>query len=117
MPLIKRCQTLGTKPLVIIVSPNLYRIVVDTDLLVGVSGSDGDGKVVLESVVGREIELGKRGFRGVEFQVGGAEDKPKDENSKANDDNQRDYEFQKAGTAAAASATAGAVVGLAWRQD
>ena len=88
MPLIKRCQTLGIKPVVIIVSRNLYRIVVDTDLLVGVSGSDVEGKVVLENVVGREIELGKRGFCGVEFQVGGAEDKPKDENSKANDDNQ-----------------------------
>ena len=95
MPLIKGCQKLRIEPLVLIVGPGLDFVVVDSDLLVGVSDSDVEGKIVLEIVVFGEIELGQRGFIDIEVHFVGSEDQPKDENSKANDDNQGDYEFQK----------------------
>ncbi len=83
------------EPLVLIVGPGLDFVVVDSDLLVGVSDSDVEGKIVLEIVVFGEIELGQRGFIDIEVHFVGSEDQPKDENSKANNDNQGDYEFQK----------------------
>ena len=56
----------------------------------------------MEIVVAGEIELGQRGFIDVEINFVGSEDELKDEDSKANDDNHVDYEFQKEATAATA---------------
>ena len=60
----------------------------------------------MEIVVAGEIELGQRGFIDVEINFVGSEDELKDEDSKANDDNHVDYEFQKEAKKAATAATA-----------
>jgi hypothetical protein len=120
VPLVKRCQAFRIEPLVLVVRPGLDGVVIDSDLSVGVSDGDVDGKVVLQSVVAGKSELRERGVRDVELDVGGAEYEPKDESSKANDDNKGDYELQKEAKEAAAAAppaTAMAVVGLGWWWD
>lgn len=122
MSLVKRCQGVRIEPLVLVVRPGLDGFVIDSDLFVGISDGDVERKVVLESIVGSETELGERGIRDVKLDcINGAEDEPKDKDSKAKDHNDGDYETEKkpkkAATRATAAATARPVVGLAWWWD
>lgn len=59
MPLVKRRQIHRIEALVLIVSPDRDELVVDSNLLVGISDGDVERKVVLEGIVGGEIELGE----------------------------------------------------------
>lgn len=59
MPLVKRRQIHRIEALVLIVSPDQDELIVDSNLLVGISDGDVERKVVLEGVVGGEIELGE----------------------------------------------------------
>jgi hypothetical protein len=86
VPLVKRRQSIRTEPLVLVLRGGLDGVVVDSELLVGVSDWHVEGKVVVESSVfaGGEIQLRERRLCDVELDVSGAEDEPKDEENKAN---------------------------------
>ncbi|GKU92350.1 hypothetical protein SLEP1_g6088 [Rubroshorea leprosula] len=103
VPLIERCQLLGSEPLVLIVRVGLDAVVVDANFLVGVAHGDVEGEVVVEVVVGGEVELGKGGIRHVKLNYVGAEYEPEDEGSQTQDDDSSDYELDKEAQEAAAA--------------
>lgn len=130
VPLVERRQIHRVKSLVLVVRIGLDGVVVYPNPLVGVSDGDVERHVVVERVVGGEIELRERGVCDVELEVVGAEDEPDDERGEANDyeDSEDDFEneaedalaeaAEKApAAAAAATAAAVAVVGFACRWD
>lgn len=71
-------QELGPKPSILEQSPGLDAVVVDADLLVGIANGDVDGEVVVERVVGRQVELRQRGICHVELHLAGTEYEPED---------------------------------------
>lgn len=80
MPLIKRGQRLGIQSLILVVSSGLDTVVVYADPTVGVTYCHVNRKVVLQSVVGSEVELGELDVGDMELDLVGTEDEPKDEN-------------------------------------
>lgn len=122
MALIKRCQKLCTKPLVLEEYTGFDVIIVYANLVVGVSDIDVESEIVVERVsVGGEVELCKRSVSDVKVDSVGAKDEPEDEDRNTYNDNNCANKFEKeankAATAtAAAIAAARAVVGSGgWR--
>lgn len=130
MPLVERRQIYRVKSLAFVVRIGLDGVIVYADPFVGVSDGDVERHVVVERLVGGEVELRERRVGDVELEVVGAEDEPDDEGGEANDDEDSEDDFEneaenavaeaaeKAPTAAAATtAAAVAVVGFAWGWD
>lgn len=92
----------GIKPLTLVQCIAFHFVVVDAELLVGVTGCEIQDKVVSESVV-CVVELGQLGFRHVEFEGTRLDDEPEYENGEANkyDDCHQEFpeEAEKAATA------------------
>lgn len=92
--LIKWCQTHRIKSLAFIISTGLDGIVIYANPLVGVSDGDVEVQIVLEIVVGGEIELCQRGISDVEFEVVGANKEPEDDGGDANEDEDSEDQFE-----------------------
>ena len=69
-------------------------IVIYANPLVGVSDGDVEVQIVLEIVVGGEIELCQRGISDVEFEVVGANKEPEDDGGDANEDEDSEDQFE-----------------------
>ena len=116
--LVKWGQSNRTKPLTLVKSSGFNAIIVDADLLVGVSDGEVQSEVIMEVVVGGEVELCERGICYVELDSGGADYEPEDEEGYSDEDDcgEDELEDETEDAAAAApegtSAAAGAVVGL-----
>ena len=119
--LIKRCQKLCTKPLVLEEYTGFDVIIVYANLFVGVSDIDVESEIVVERVgVGGEVELCKRSVSDVKVDSVGAKDEPEDEGRNAYNDNNCANKFEKEANkaaTAAAIAAARAVVGSSGWQD
>lgn len=57
--LVKGCQGFGIETLALVISVGLDGVVVESDSLVGVPDRNVESQVVVEGVVGGEIELGQ----------------------------------------------------------
>ena len=118
--LIKRCQKLCTKPLVLEEHTGFDVIIVYANLFVGVSDIDVESEIVVERVgVGGEVELCKRSVSDVKVDSVGAKDEPEDEGRNAYNDNNCANKFEKeankAATAAAIAAARAVVGSGGWR--
>lgn len=111
MSLIKRGQRFGIKSLILVVGSSLDTIVVYADPTVGITYCHVKSKVVMQSVVGSEVELGELDVGDMELDLVGTEDEPKDENGQADDDDGGDDDVEEAFEETAATATAGATAG------
>jgi len=120
--LVKRRQWDRTKPLALVNSCGFDAVVVDAELLVGVSDGEVEGEVVVEAAVG-EVELGKRGLGDMELDPVGFDYEPEDEEGQAHEDDcghdQLEDEAEDAAAAAAEGPTAAAkaLVGASLRRD
>ena len=100
-------QILCIEPLALVERIGLDFVEVDSHLLVGVSESDVEVEFVLKIVVVVcEIELSEFGIRDMNLEHSGLKDKPANEDSKDNDENQGHYGFPKAAKKATKAATA-----------
>lgn len=59
MSLVKGSQGFGNETLALVISVGLDGVVVETDSLVGVPDRNVESQIVVEGVVGGEIELGQ----------------------------------------------------------
>ena len=106
MALVELAERLRGEALALEEGPGLDAVVVDADLLVGVSDGDVEREVVAELVVLGEVEGGEAGVVDVEPEAVGAEDEPEDEDGEADgdDDGHDDLEYAAEDAPAAAAA-------------
>ena len=114
--LIKRCQKLCTKPLVLEEYTGFDVIIIYANLFVGVSDIDVESEIVVEGVgvgvgVGGEVELCKRSVSDVKVDSVGAKDEPEVEDRNTYNDHNCANEFEKE------AKKERAVVGLGGWQD
>ena len=122
MTLIESGQLDGIKSLTFVENPSFDTVVVNADALIRVSDGHVEGEIVVEIVVGGEIELGESSVGDVELDLVGSEGEPKDEDYDADDDDEGENDLEDAieDTATAAGewvasvTAAGAVIGFWW---
>lgn len=129
LTLVESLQIHGGESLAAVESPSLDLVVVDADPLVRVANRQIQRQIVVERVVVVDAELGERRVGDVELDGVWAEDQPHDEGEDPDDDEEGDHDLADAGAEAvhdaaaatgegvAASAAAGAVVGLRRRRN